>query len=87
LKRFIKKENESGKKVNATKIMRSNDLSCSRRTVSRWLKKNDYKFQKEAQLIMLSQKHKSERILKISAWISQNIAWKIQHLLLKSVSH
>ena len=25
---------------------------------------------------MLSQKHKSERILKISAWISQNIAWE-----------
>ena len=30
LKKFIKKEHESDKKVNATKIMRSNDLSCSR---------------------------------------------------------
>jgi len=67
LKTFIKKGNESGKKVNATKIMRTNDLSCSRRTVSRWFKKNDYKFQKEAQQIMLSQKHKSERIFKISS--------------------
>jgi len=71
LKRFIKKENESDNNVNATKIMISNDLSCSRRAVSRWLKKNDYKFQKKAQQIMLSQKHKSERILKILQNISR----------------
>jgi len=76
LKRFIQKENESGKKVNAAEIIRSNELTCSRRTVCRWLKKHDYKYRKEAQKIVLSQKHKSERILKISLWVSKNIQWE-----------
>jgi len=75
LKRFIVNENESGIKVNATYILRSNDMSCSRQTVCRWLKKHDYKFKKEAQQIVLSKKHKCDRISKISSWVSKNIQW------------
>ena len=43
LTRYVHKENESGNKVNATKIIRSNNLIPSRRTVAKWLQKHDTK--------------------------------------------
>lgn len=76
LKRYVLKENQSGNKVNAMKIIRSNNLSSSRRTVSRWLMRNDFRYRKQAQRIVLSKKHKIERIKKVSSWISSNIIWE-----------
>ena len=58
LRRYIANENESGIKVNATTIIRNNNLSISTRTVSRWLQRNDFQYQKEAQRIILSAKQK-----------------------------
>ena len=76
LKRYIIKENECGSKVNAMKIIRNNDMGTSRRTVSRWLLRNDFKYRKQAQGIVLSKKHKIERVAKVSLWISSNIKWE-----------
>jgi len=76
LKRFIHRENESGNKVNSTKILRYGNLPSSRRTVSRWLKSQDLKYKKEAQRILLTKKHKLDRIAKVSSWISSNMVWE-----------
>lgn len=76
LKRYIIKENESGSKVDAMKIIRANNLTTSRRTVSRWLLRNDFRYRKQAQRIVLSKKHKIERMAKVSSWISSNIIWE-----------
>jgi len=44
--------------------------------VSRWLKAHDFKYKKKSQLILLSKKHKLERIAKVSSWIFSNIIWE-----------
>ena len=77
LRRHVAKENESGIKVNATTIiMNNNNVSVCTRTISRWLQRNDFRYEKEAQHISLSKKQKRDRILIVSSWISENIIWE-----------
>ena len=76
LRRHVAKENESGIEVNATTIIMNNNVSVCTRTMSRWLQRNDFRYEKEAQHISLSEKQKRDRILIVSSWISENIIWE-----------
>jgi len=76
LKRYVVAENKSGNKVNTTSIIRNNNVTESKSTISRWLQRHDFHCKKIAQKIMLSKKHKYDRITKVSSWISTNVIWE-----------
>lgn len=76
IKRYVAEKNLNGEKVNCRKIMTDTNISVSRRTLNNWLLRNEFKYEKEAQKVMLSKKHKSERVRIISSWIEQNLKWE-----------
>lgn len=76
LKRYVAQQNNEGLKVNSSKIIRDNKLSVCRRTVGNWLNRNKYYYKKESQKIQLSNKHRTNRVSKISSWIHENIHWE-----------
>lgn len=76
IKRYICDQNMKDSKVNCRKIIEDTNIAVTRRTMNNWLLRNKYKYQKQVQEIKLSQKHKNERISKISSWIEENIVWE-----------
>lgn len=76
VKRNIAQIESLGQKVNSTKILRNSDLDVSTRTVQRCLKEMGMKYKNATTQIMLSQKHKDERVRIISRWIIKNHCWE-----------
>lgn len=76
LKRFIANENNTGHKVTCNKIIAQNNLPVCRRTVNNWLLKNEFRYQKQAQKILLSKAHKKRRMNLISSWIQESLNWE-----------
>jgi transposase len=76
IRRFINQENKNGNKVNCRVILNETSIDVKRRTLCDWLRKQDFKYKKVAQKIVLSKKHKERRLSVVSTWISQNIIWE-----------
>ena len=72
IKRCISQIKESGKKVNSTKIIDQCNLILSNKTVQRHLKSEGYKYKNICQKMVLSKKHRFERIRIITNWLSVN---------------
>lgn len=75
-KREISNLKKRGEKVNSPKLIRNCNINCSNSTCHRYLKSLDYKYKKVKSRIVLSPKHKLERIRIISDWISTNLSWE-----------
>ena len=75
IKRQISQFQLSGEKVNSTKIRRSCNLDVSSRTIQRYMSSLGMKYKKAKSQLVLSKKHKDERIKIISRWISDNQDW------------
>jgi len=69
-------ENLQGKKVWCNKIINDLQVNVSRRTLNNHLLKTDFKEKKCVQKIILSKKHKINRIEVISSWIHKCIQWE-----------
>jgi len=76
IKKFIRKSNKIGQKVNCRKILDETGLEVSRRTLNNWLLRNDYKYKKQVPKTHLSPLHKLRRINLVSSWIEDNIHWE-----------
>lgn len=76
MKRLIECNNNLGMKVNCNIIKQELQLPVSRKTINNWCLKNEFKYRKQAQSIVLSAEHKSKRIEAISMWISEGINFK-----------
>ena len=75
IRRFIENENNNGKKVTCNTIIAATEILVSRRTLNNFLIKEDYKYMKGVQKIVLSKHHMDERLSIISKWIHENINW------------
>lgn len=76
IRRFIAQANEKGNKVNCTTILNETNIDLNRRTLCDWLKREDYRYKKISQKIVLSQQHKEKRKLISAKWISENLEWE-----------
>ena len=76
LKREISRLNQNKERINSPKLIRNLSLNVNERTVQRHLLKMEYKYVKAANQIILSKKHKQERIDMISTWFSSNHPWE-----------
>lgn len=76
IKRQMSRLEESGEKVNCTKLQNECDLKLSTRTLQRHFKLEGAKYVKGKQQIQLTKKHKLERIRIITQWISANHSWE-----------
>ena len=76
IKRECSRLSASGEKVNCSKLIRNCSLSVSRWTISRYLRKQDYRYKKANTQIHLTAKHKLDRIDIIRNWITINHDWK-----------
>jgi len=68
MKREIARLNDNHEKINSPKLLRNLGLDVSERTVRRQLLKMDYKYGKASNQIILSKKHKQQRMDVISPW-------------------
>lgn len=75
IRRTISKEADKHHKITCNKVLQLTNIDVSRRTLNNWMLMNDMRYRKAAQKIMLSNKHKLERIRLVSQWIGQNIDW------------
>lgn len=76
IKRKISTYEENEEKINSSKIIRECKLNVSPITVQRYLKRVNYKYTTAKSEIILSKKHKQNRIDIISKWISDNHCWE-----------
>lgn len=76
LKRTISNLMVAGQKINCTKLMDNCELSISKRTLQRHMMKSDMIYMKIKSQIVLSKKHKEERVNIISRWITSNHKWE-----------
>lgn len=76
IKREISKLKENKEKINSPKIKRNCILPVSRRTVQRYIGRLGMKYKKSKCQIILSKKHKLERVRIITDWISRNHSWE-----------
>lgn len=76
IKRQISSMIENKEKVTSLKIIRKCDLTVSKHTVHRYLRRTDFVYKKSALEINLSKVHKQERIRIISKWVSKNLPWE-----------
>jgi len=67
---------DNQEKINAPKILRHLCLTVSGRLVRRHLATLDYKYVKVANQIVLSKKHKQQRLDIITTWFSINHPWE-----------
>ena len=72
IKRAVKNLELEGKKVNCTKIKQDCNLKLSTRTIQRYMLKQGMAYKHSKNQIVLTKKHKEERIQIISHWISSN---------------
>jgi len=75
IKRCIAYQWKTGHKVTCNKILQTTNITVSRRTLNNWMLHNDMQYQKQAQRIVLSKKHKCERVRIVSNWIENNVDW------------
>jgi transposase len=66
----------SGEKVTSRKIVEHVDLKCSRRTAQRHLKRLGYQYKRCKPSIVLSRKHRQERVRICRSWLKDRINWK-----------
>lgn len=76
IKRQISNFEKNSEKINSTKIQRTCNLNVSRRTVRRCIGRMGFKYKRISPQIVLSKKHKIERLDVISQWISDNHNWE-----------
>lgn len=76
IKRKISMYKELHEKVNSTKIIRDCELNVSPNTVQRCLRKLDFKYRKAKSQIVLTTKHKKERMAIITKWVTENHNWE-----------
>ena len=76
IKRQIAKFEIVGEKVNSTKIIKSCGLEVCSSTVQCYLNTNNYIYKKAKLQIVLSKKHKQERVQIITKWIMNNHFWE-----------
>lgn len=76
IKREIANLKKSEVRVNSRKLVTNCNLNVSTRTVQRYLKSVDLKYKKARSQIVLTKRHKEERIRMISQWISENHQWE-----------
>src|ERR1043165_10104056 len=75
IKRESSRLNAEGEKVNCKKLIQMCNLNISRWTVGRHLIKHELVYKKAHKQIILSKKHKQERIIKVEEWITSNHDW------------
>jgi len=76
IRKYIKICNEKGKKATCQRIINETNLNVSRKTLNNWLLSEDYKFEKQAQSIQITQNHKNKRMELVSSWIENNIVFE-----------
>jgi len=75
IKRCITNLTKAGRAVNCNEIISCTNIDVSRRTLNNWMLSNDMVYRKQAQHVVLSKKHKSERIRVVRKWIEENFDW------------
>lgn len=76
IKREITRLTCKQEKVNSSKIKKNCGLTVSTRTVQRHLKLSNMKYTRSYHEILLTKKHKEERMKVITEWISSNHNWE-----------
>ena len=76
IKRQVAQYKKSKEKVNATKIKRSCYLQMSTRSIQRHFKSEGYRYTRAKSEIILTRKHKENRLEKITNWIKSSHPWK-----------
>jgi len=77
IKRQVALYKGAKEKVNASKIKKSCHLRLSNRSIQRHFKSEGYRFRKAKSQIILSKKHKEERVRIITDWITSNHQWHL----------
>jgi transposase len=75
VKRACEQMLQSGEKVTARKIREECALDASRRTVQRFLKSTGYRYKKARHEILLSAKHKADRVFHCKMWLKDRVDW------------
>ena len=73
MKRYISKCNQSSEKITCSNIIQNCNLKASLTTVRRQLCEMAFKYKKSKQSLLLSKKHKSDRVEIVTKWITQKI--------------
>lgn len=76
IKREISYLKNEGMKVNSPKLIRNCNLNVSKWTCQRYMKRVNYKYTTCQKKLVLSKKHREERIKLITKWISSNHLWE-----------
>ena len=76
INKIIQEKNNANEKVNSTILKTEGELTCSTRTVRRYLTSRDMKYAKASMEIKLTKKDMIFRMNVISGWIESNINWQ-----------
>lgn len=75
IKRSVRQLNQRGEKVSALKVINETNSVVSKSTMRRQLNELGFKYKKVKQSIVLTQKHKAERLEHCQKWINENQDW------------
>ena len=75
IKRKIFTLKSNAKKVTCSILIKELDLNVSKTTVQRYMTRIGYKYKRAKYQIILSAKHKEERLKIVSSWIIKNLDW------------
>ena len=69
-------KNNLSQQVNCNIVIREFHLSVKRRTLNDWfIRPDEYVYSKAPQMIALSKKHKTIRMDRADAWLTENTDW------------
>ena len=77
IKRTIAQLEKEGGKINSVKIKKQSDLKESRWTIQRHLRRMNFKYKKSIKQILLTKRHKENRVNIITQWVTLNHPWEL----------
>ena len=77
IKRAISAFRDNQERVNCSKILKETKIDVSKRTLQRYMKRNEYKYIKARRKIYLTKADKEIRVQTITEWFSNNQNWQI----------